>query len=226
MRAKIKVLTALVAVAAAAPLGATIGSSSSGIGKKLPPYLQCVPYARQISGVQIYGDAHTWWGQAEKRYARGSEPRVGAVMNLRPHGGSRLGHVAAVSKIIDSRTILIRHSNWSPINGRRGQIEDNVRAVDVSDNNDWSKVRIWYAPIKALGGAEWPLYGFIYNEKPGKAKKPAKVKFVEVEEAIKAAKPEKSRPGKSDGLKALKAKPKLTALPRDPIGAIIARQDR
>jgi len=25
----------------------------------LPSYLQCVPYARQVSGIRIYGDAHT-----------------------------------------------------------------------------------------------------------------------------------------------------------------------
>ena len=122
-----------------------------GGGTELPPYLQCVPYARQVSGIRIFGDAHTWWDQAAGRYARGSEPRVGAVMAFRPHGNMRLGHVAAVSKVIDSRTVLIRHSNWSPINGRRGQIEDNVRAVDVSPGNDWSQVRVWFAPIEALG---------------------------------------------------------------------------
>lgn len=132
----------------------------------LPPYLQCVPYARQVSGIQIYGDAHTWWDQAEGRYARGDKPRVGAVMAFRPNGNSRLGHVAAVSKVIDSRTVLIRHANWSPINGRRGQIEDNVRAVDVSPENDWSAVRVWYGPSQALGNTHWPLAGFIYPTKP------------------------------------------------------------
>ncbi len=137
---------------------------------RLPPYLQCVPFARQATGVQIFGDAHTWWGQAEGRYGRGHEPRVGAVMAFRAHGSSRLGHVAAVSKIVDSRTLLISHANWSPINGRRGQIERNVRAVDVSPNNDWSQVRVWFAPIKALGGTAWPVTGFIYNSKPGAMK--------------------------------------------------------
>src|SRR3546814_5614904 len=29
---------------------------------------QCVPFARAASGIQIYGDAWTWWGQAEDRY--------------------------------------------------------------------------------------------------------------------------------------------------------------
>ncbi|WP_374530903.1 CHAP domain-containing protein, partial [Novosphingobium sp.] len=96
-------------------------------GTVLPPYLQCVPYARQVTGISIYGDAHTWWDQAEGRYSRGYKPKVGAVMAFKPHGNSTLGHVAAVSRIVDSRTILIRHANWSPINGRRGQIEDNVR---------------------------------------------------------------------------------------------------
>ena len=138
-------------------------------GGDLPAYLQCVPYARQVSGVKIFGDAHTWWSQADGRYARGSVPRVGAVMSFRPYGDMRLGHVAAVSRIVDSRTVLLKHANWSPINGRRGQIEDNVRAIDVSPDNDWSEVRVWFAPIDALGTTHWPLNGFIYNEKPGKA---------------------------------------------------------
>lgn len=137
-------------------------------GASSDEYLQCVPYARQVTGINIRGDAHTWWGQAEGRYARGKSPRVGAVMAFRPHGNSKLGHVAAVSRIIDSRTVLISHANWSPINGRRGQIENNVRAIDVSPDNDWSEVRVWYAPIQGLGASHWPLEGFIYNQKPGR----------------------------------------------------------
>lgn len=134
-------------------------------------YLQCVPYARRVTGIDIHGDAHTWWGQAKGRYARGQRPRVGAVMAFHPHGNSKLGHVAAVSRIVDSRTVLISHANWSPINGRRGQIEKNVRAVDVSPENDWSEVRVWYAPIQSLGSSHWPLDGFIYNQKPGREPK-------------------------------------------------------
>jgi surface antigen len=127
------------------------------------PYLQCVPYARQVSGIAIYGDAWTWWDQAAGRYERGYRPRIGAVMAFKPHGNMRLGHVAAVSRVIDSRTVLLRHANWSPINGRRGQIEDDVRAIDVSPGNDWSEVRVWYGPIQAIGGTAWPVAGFIYN---------------------------------------------------------------
>ena len=161
----------------AVPLSAAIALDddagvTGGGGVQLPPYLQCVPYARTVTGIQIRGDAWTWWGQAEGRYARGFAPKVGAVMALRPHGNSHLGHVAAVSRIIDDRTILIRHANWSPINGRRGQIEDNVRVIDVSPANNWSEVRVWYAPIRAIGGSVWPVQGFIYPGKPPKLKLP------------------------------------------------------
>ena len=161
-------------------------------------YLQCVPYARQVTGIKIYGDAHTWWGQANGRYAKGSVPRVGAVMALRPHGNSHLGHVAAVSKIVDSRTVLISHANWS----RRGQIERNVQAIDVSENNDWSAVRVWYDPIKAMGGHHWQLAGFIYNQKPGaeKTSKPALLKVArtasEKTQLVTQLSPAKPRGGK------------------------------
>lgn len=174
MRKKFALSLAACAVALSVPASAEMavpsgsGTRASGApGTANGPELQCVPYARQLSGVQIYGDAHTWWGQAEGRYARGHTPRVGAVMAFEPHRNMRLGHVAAVSQIIDSRTVLLSHSNWSEINGRRGQIENNVRAVDVSPNNDWSEVRVWYAPIEGLGTTAWPVHGFIYNEEPG-----------------------------------------------------------
>lgn len=126
--------------------------------------LQCVPYARQLSGIQIYGDAHTWWKQAKGRYDRGVQPVEGAVLSLKSHGKMALGHVAYVSKIIDNRNILLSHSNWSPINGRRGQIERNVAAVDVSERNDWSRIKIWYAPIRGLGKTAYPVNGFIYPQ--------------------------------------------------------------
>jgi hypothetical protein len=127
--------------------------------------LQCVPYARALTGVEIRGDAHTWWGQAEGRYERGYMPKVGAVMALPPHGNMRLGHVAAVRRIIDNRTILISHANWSTIGGIRGHIENDVLAVDASEANDWSRVKIWYTPNAALGGTEWPVHGFIYPKR-------------------------------------------------------------
>ena len=127
--------------------------------------LQCVPYARALTGVEIRGDAHTWWGQADGRYQRGIMPKVGAIMSFRPHGNMRLGHVAAVRRIVDKRTLIISHANWSTIDGGRGHIEDDVRVVDASEANDWSRVRVWYTPNAALGTTEWPLNGFIYPAK-------------------------------------------------------------
>lgn len=128
--------------------------------------LECVPYARDHSGIQIRGDAHTWWKQAAGRYARGHQPRVGAVMAMPAHGNSELGHVATVSDVVDSRTILLSHANWS----YPGKVERNVVALDVSEKNDWSSVRIWYGPSRSLGASSWPVSGFIYNAKPGTVK--------------------------------------------------------
>lgn len=139
---------------------------SAGALETLPGYLQCVPYARQVSGIQLFGDAHTWWSQAAGHYSRGNAPRVGAVMAFRPHGKMVLGHVAAISRVVDSRHVLLRHANWSPISGRRGQVEKDVIAMDVSPANDWSEVRVWYDPIHALGSTRWPVSGFIYGRKP------------------------------------------------------------
>ena len=127
--------------------------------------LQCVPFARESSGIEIFGNAKTWWGQAAGRYERGFAPKVGAVMAFKPTRGMPIGHVATVSQIVSDREVLISHANWSVINGRRGQIERNVRVLDVSDAGDWSKVKVWYAPLRDLGTSTYPLFGFIYNSK-------------------------------------------------------------
>lgn len=226
-------LAGCVGIAAAGPVRAAASDDVAAVvegddgGSDAPalPYLQCVPYARQVSGIRIYGDAHTWWDQAAGRYARGSRPRVGAVMSFKAFGGSRLGHVAAVSRVLDSRTVLIRHANWSPINGRRGQIEDDVRAVDVSEGNDWSEVRVWYGPMQALGTTRWPLNGFIYPE-PDHAAPFARAVLADA--GPSADKPRKSRIGK-DFLKGIVAEapaPRPSRQARqsaDPIGDLIAR---
>ncbi|GAA4051220.1 CHAP domain-containing protein [Parerythrobacter jejuensis] len=160
----IMVASVALGLAAGQPASARSGEFSASSRSELPAYLQCVPYAREVSGIRIFGDAHTWWEQAASRYQRGNQPKVGAVMAFKPNGKMRLGHVAAVSQIIDSRTVLLDHANWSPINGRRGQIERNVRAIDVSRANDWSQVRVWYHPLQALGKTAWPVHGFIYGK--------------------------------------------------------------
>ena len=124
--------------------------------------LQCVPYARIVSGVQIYGDALTWWDQAENHYKRGHMPRKGAVLAFRPMGPMVLGHVAVVSKVLDDRRVLIRHANWSV----PGAIEEDVLAIDVSEEGDWSEVRVWHSPTNQMGARSNPTFGFIYPDKP------------------------------------------------------------
>ncbi len=123
---------------------------------------ECVPFAREISGIQIFGNALTWWDQADGKYKRGNQPRVGAVLAFIPHGAMQLGHVATVSGIVDQRTLLVTHANWSPINGLRGQVERDVEVRDVSEAGDWSAVRVWFGPSAGLGSTAWPTHGFIY----------------------------------------------------------------
>lgn len=199
------------APAVAETSASAVNFATQASGAELPAYLQCVPYAREQSGIQIYGDAHTWWDQAEGKFARGKRPKVGAVMAFQPHRNMRLGHVAAVSKIVDSRTVLLRHSNWSPINGRRGQIEDDVRAIDVSPNNDWSQVRVWYDPIQGLGKTPWPIHGFIYAEKPNSFAKPVRVARAEPRSSRAAPAPvrapRKASPAFTNAFASLEANP-------------------
>lgn len=125
-------------------------------------YLQCAPFARAESGVQLFGTAKNWWDQAEGNYARGDQPRAGAVLAFASTRAMPSGHVAVVRKVLNDREIMIDHANWSPIGNRRGQVERNVRVKDVSSANDWSMVRVWYAPIGDLGLRPNPVQGFIY----------------------------------------------------------------
>lgn len=120
--------------------------------------LQCAPYARQISGIQLFGRAANWWDQAEGLYDRGHQPKVGAVLAFASSRSMPAGHVAMVSRVVSEREVRLTHANWS----YRGGIERDVRAIDVSPNNDWTDVKVWYAPIGDLGLRANPARGFIY----------------------------------------------------------------
>jgi surface antigen len=132
-------------------------------------YLQCAPFAREVSGIDIHGNANTWWGQAAGRYDRGQTPVAGAVMAFKAVRSMPVGHVAMVSRIVSDREVLLTHANWS----RRGGIERDVRAVDVSPAGDWSQVRVWFAGNGDLGTTVYPLAGFIYSGKAPAATAPA-----------------------------------------------------
>jgi len=124
--------------------------------------LQCVPYARELSGIQIRGDAWTWWDSAKGRYARGQEPQVGAVLTMKKTRRLRLGHLAVVKRVVDSRTIIVDQANWL----NRGRIHLNSAIRDVSPKNDWSAVRVWYTPGARYGSRTYPVVGFIYPKPP------------------------------------------------------------
>ena len=55
-------------------------------------FWQCAPYAREISGIQIFGNANTWWSQAAGKYERGNTPKVGSVLAFASFGRMPLGH--------------------------------------------------------------------------------------------------------------------------------------
>ncbi|MCF4166424.1 CHAP domain-containing protein [Zavarzinia compransoris] len=133
--------------------------------------IECVPYARQISGVQIKGDAWTWWGQARPAgYETGGRPQAGAVMVFRRAHAMRRGHVAVVREIVGPREIIIDHANWqSRRSARKGRIDRGISVIDVSARNDWSSVRVWYPPIDDYGSSVYPLYGFIYGDRDDRA---------------------------------------------------------
>ena len=127
-------------------------------------YWQCVPFARLVSGIQIFGDAWTWWNQAAGRYQTGFVPKAGAVLCFKPTGRMRLGHVAVVSQVLTDRIIQITHANWSLIDGDRGKVERDVTVIDVSPEGDWSEVKVWNDPTHKLGTTVYPTYGFIYQD--------------------------------------------------------------
>ncbi|MDE1906344.1 MAG: CHAP domain-containing protein [Rhodospirillales bacterium] len=119
--------------------------------------LQCVPYAREVSHIDLSGNAFLWWAEAAGRYGRGSTPAVGAVLNFRSIGRMPLGHVAVVTAVLDPRTILVTQANWVP-----GSITNDVTVQDVSADNDWTDVRVELGDGAIMGSA-YPTYGFIYN---------------------------------------------------------------
>lgn len=162
MLKRTRALLGSLAVAVVVSLAPTSG------GALAETYWQCVPFARLISGIQIFGDAYTWWQQALGKYETGFTPKSGAVLCFKPTQRMRLGHVAVVSQVLTDRIIQITHANWSPIEGSRGKVEKDVTLVDVSPSGDWSQVKVWYDPNRDLGGSTYQTYGFIYQDSKAK----------------------------------------------------------
>jgi surface antigen len=125
------------------------------------PGVSCAPFARELSGIALHGEAYTWWSGAAGRYRRSSQPQVGAVLVLAR--GRRLpsGHVAVVSRLIAPRQVLVIQANWVP-----DELTEDQLVVDVSPRNDWTAVRMWWPASNALGGRVYAAYGFILPPVP------------------------------------------------------------
>lgn len=150
----------LTAAAVAATFGLFAAAAAPTAARADEPYWQCAPFARMFSGIDIFGDAWTWWNQAADKFRTGRTPETGSVLVFQPHGRMTRGHVAVVSEVLTDRVIQVTHANWG---GSRGKIEENVTVVDVSNGGDWSEVKVWYRPIDGLGTTVYPTYGFIYK---------------------------------------------------------------
>jgi hypothetical protein len=169
-RAASSIALALIAVACASvapPAHGPVNPPVIAGPLDLPPKIlagmapsQCVPFAREVSGVQIFGDAHTWWRQAEGRYRVGTRPTPGAVLVMQGYNTTNRGHVAVVTALRGPREILVDQANWL----NRGEISVRVPVRDVSAANDWSEVRVWHIPTGQWGARVYNSEGFIFPQ--------------------------------------------------------------
>lgn len=115
----------------------------------------CVAFARDVTGIQLDGNAASWWPHAEGRYERGQQPRVGSILVFKPYSGMRVGHVAVVSEVVGPREILVDQANWV-----RGRVTRAMAVFDASPHNDWTAVRVQFGG--SWGTRQNPTFGFIY----------------------------------------------------------------
>ncbi len=118
--------------------------------------VECAPYARQVSGIQLYGDAADWWDAAAGRYQRSAEPSPGAVLVFQRSPRLPHGHVSVVASLRSGREVTVTQANWV-----HGRIAHGEPVVDVSPANDWTAVRVWWEPAGQLGSTVYPAFGFI-----------------------------------------------------------------
>src|SRR5271167_4253957 len=83
-----------------------LSACGSGGGAHVGDYVggnapvECVPFARALTGVQLRGAAEDWWQEAAGRYQRASSPAVGSILVLGRSGRLPDGHVAVVTRVL------------------------------------------------------------------------------------------------------------------------------
>lgn len=122
--------------------------------------LFCVEYARMRSGLAVFGDARHWWDRAKNLYARASHPVEEAVMVFSGSKRLKRGHVAVVTHIVGPRQIVVDQANWQ----NKGEIDLATPVLDVSEDNDWSRVRVWNMQSGQFGTHVYAVSGFISKE--------------------------------------------------------------
>ena len=118
--------------------------------------LECAPFARALTGMQLSGAAYSWWDGAAGRYDRSSHPADGSVLVLRQESRLPSGHVAVVSRVLSDREVMVTQANWV-----HHRVTEDQPVVDVSEANDWTEVRVWWPPSGQMGSHDYPAYGFI-----------------------------------------------------------------
>jgi hypothetical protein len=73
------------------------------------------------------------------------------------YAGPGRGHVGVVSAVTSAREIRLDHANW--LGDGAIYIDDPV--VDVSEENNWSEVRVWNPRTDAWGRKTYLVQGFI-----------------------------------------------------------------
>lgn len=154
-------MSCLAAVLALSACGSAHHAVTSG---STAASVECAPYARQVSGIELYGDAASWWDSAAGRYQRSAEPAAGAVLVFRRSGRLPSGHVSVVARLASQREIMVTQANWV-----HGRIARSEPIVDVSPGNDWSAVRVWWEPSGQLGVTTYPTFGFIAPTSPARS---------------------------------------------------------
>ena len=155
-------LAAATGLMALAALSACAGPSrpTASNGRSHAATVECAPYARQVSGIQLYGDAADWWDEAAGRYGRSAAPSPGAVLVFRRSGRLPHGHVSVVARLRSEREITVTQANWV-----HGRITEDQPVLDVSPDNDWTTVHVWWPPTSNMGLTDYPAAGFIRPER-------------------------------------------------------------
>ena len=134
------------------------GSASASLNV---PGISCAPFARELSGIALYGEADSWWRSAGGQYTRSARPILGGVLVFKRSARLHSGHVSVVTRLIGPRQIEVTQANWVP-----GHVDADQMVVDVSPDNDWSEVRVWYPPVNQLGNTAYAAHGFIHPRRP------------------------------------------------------------